>query len=119
MSVDDDSDEDQGEDEVPATPAQHGPGSNDRVKIFGLEVVEMLKQDHTAKGEATSLRPEMHPEKEEVESPVQVEEPESILQPGEDDDEVLSMPGSFDLSGPLRAQGPGATWRDLLRRFTN
>ena len=121
MSVDDDSDEDQGEDEVPAIPAQHGPGSNDRVKVFGLEVVEMLKQDHAAKAEVTPLSREMDLETEEVESLVQVEEPEPMLQPGGEDDEVLKMPGSFDLCGPSRVQAPvsGMTWRDLLRRFTN
>ena len=106
MSVDDDSDEDQGEDEVPATPAQHGPGPSDRVKVFGLEVVEMLKQDHAAKAEVTPRRPEMDLETEEVESPVHVEEPELMLQPGGEDDEVLKMPGSFNLCGRSRAQAP-------------
>jgi hypothetical protein len=59
--------------------------------------------------------------KKEVESPTQVhEEPESMVQPGAEDDEDLKMriPGSFDLMGPPDAQGQGATWADLLRQLT-
>jgi calcium/calmodulin-dependent protein kinase I len=88
---------------------------------------EMLKQDHV-QGlgvEAppppfeTNKKHEAESEKVEVESPIQVDEPESILQSGEDDDEVLRIPGSFDLTGPSLAQGHGTTWSDLLRRLTN
>jgi hypothetical protein len=129
-SNDDSDEEDRREDRVQAAQAEHDSGSNDHVKVIGPEVVkdkhEMLKQDHAAKAEATPLpremskkKSEMSSEKEEVESPIQVDEPESTLQPGEEDDEVLKIPGSFDLSGPLQAQRPGATWIDLLRRLTN
>ena len=62
-SIDDDLDkEDKGEDGVQAAPAQHDPGSNDHVKVFGPEAVEMLQQDHAAKAEFTPLHREMNSE---------------------------------------------------------
>ena len=136
--ADDDSDEDgQGEGGLQAARTNHDLGSNDHVKtivpegegrqlhnpVSGCEVVkdndEALKPDNAAKAESTVQIFEMDSGKEEVESPIQVDESESRFQPGEGDDEALKIPGSFDLSGPPRAQGLGATWSDLLRRLTN
>ena len=53
-------------------------------------------------------------------SAVQVEEPESMFQPGEEDEDATDprVPGSFDLTAPNPAHGPGVTWGDLFRRLT-
>jgi hypothetical protein len=122
--VDDDSDEDgQGEGELQVARTNHIPASNDHVKAIAPEGeagrrLQAVKPDYVAKVEHTAFS-EVDLGKEEVESPIQVDDPKSILQPGEGDDGVLKMPGSFDLSGPPGAQGLDATWSDLLRRLTN
>lgn len=126
---------------------RHDSGSNEYVNVIGPEVEEeirmppnstpgphvdndnsssrntqeILKLDYLKEDHALLLLPsKSNGKNNEVESPTGVDEPASILQPGEEDEEKFSIPGSFDLNGPTQAQarGPGATWGDLLRRLS-
>jgi calcium/calmodulin-dependent protein kinase I len=147
---DDSDEEDKGKDGGQSQGFRQDPGSNDYVNVIGPEGEQEMQKPtqapdvakdtnserklETAKQEKRSplvdeASPPPYPSngrlttnsKEElVESPTQVDEPESMLQPGEEDnDEDLKIPGSFDLSGPSQVRGPGATWGDLFRRLTN
>ena len=114
------------EEEVRRPSLGTGPGSMEGQNLESKQGAskQAMRQGLQREDEAVprSSKANGTPKKEEVlmESPVQIHnEPESILQPSEeDDDEDLRIPGSFDLSGPPQTRGPGETWGEMFRRLS-